>query len=294
MGAPIIIEAALNGGASKTRNPNVPKTPEEIAADAFACLDAGAGIIHTHVEPNLTGEAAADRYMEGWAPVLSERPDTIFYATVGFAGGREERFNHNAPLARRGMRMATLDPGSVNLGSTGPDGLPGRDFLYATTYGDIAHVVDILAEHRLGPSIAIYEPGWLRTVIAYHKAGKLPAGAFVKFYFGGDYNFLDGKKGEVAFGLRPTEKALDAYLELMEGLDLPWAVSTQGGDVAATPLVKLAIERGGHVRVGLEDFAGETTPSNAELVAQIAEMARAAGREPATSAETARILRLPN
>ncbi|MBT5773910.1 MAG: 3-keto-5-aminohexanoate cleavage protein, partial [Dehalococcoidia bacterium] len=31
---PVIIEASLNGGTPKSVNPNVPRTPAEIAADA--------------------------------------------------------------------------------------------------------------------------------------------------------------------------------------------------------------------------------------------------------------------
>ena len=57
---PLIIEAALNGGTSKARNPHTPKSPDEIAADAFACLDAGATVIHTHLEGlRQTGDEAA-------------------------------------------------------------------------------------------------------------------------------------------------------------------------------------------------------------------------------------------
>ena len=49
--APVIIEAAINGATTKSQNPHVPKTAEEIAADAMACLDAGASIIHAHCDP---------------------------------------------------------------------------------------------------------------------------------------------------------------------------------------------------------------------------------------------------
>ena len=43
---PVIIEAAVNGTTTRERNANVPRTPPEIAADALACLAAGATIIH--------------------------------------------------------------------------------------------------------------------------------------------------------------------------------------------------------------------------------------------------------
>lgn len=292
---PLIIEAALNGGTSKRRNPNTPKTPDEIAAAAIACLDAGATVIHTHLDSlRQTGDEAAQAYIAGWTPVLAARPDTILYGTVAEGRDVETRFGHYRALAAAGMRMGAFDPGSVNLASHGPDGLPGsQSFVYRTSFKDIAGLVALLDETRLGPAIAIYEPGWLRATLAYEKAGRLPAGAFVKLYLAGDYNFLDGQKSNITFGLPPTEKALDAYLEMMEGSSLPWAASVIGGCVVRTGLARLAIERGGHVRVGLEDYGGEDQPTNAQLVAEVVAIAKTCGRPIATSAQAAEILRLP-
>ena len=140
---PLMIEAALNGATPKARNPHVPKTPDEIAVDALACLEAGAAIIHTHIDGyETTGDAAVDRYMEGWTPVMAARPDAILYATI--AGGRtvQDRFDHYRGLAGRGMRMGAFDPGSVNLATHGDDGLPGRgQFVYSTSYKDIGYLV---------------------------------------------------------------------------------------------------------------------------------------------------------
>ncbi len=294
---PVVIEVALNGATPKSRNPRVPTAPAEIAADALACMDAGAAIVHSHIDDfGLTGAAAAERYLEAWRPLAQARPDAILYCTVALGGSVADRFAHVPALAASGcMRMGVLDPGSVNLGSAGDDGLPGGlDFLYANTYRDIRYVVAQLAECRLGPSISIFEPGFLRTALVYHRAGRLPRGAFVKLYFGGDVSYLGagGARG-VTFGLPPTARALDAYLEMLEGCDLPWAVAVIGGDVVTSGLARLALERGGHVRVGLEDYAGPTTPSNAELVEQVAALARAVGRPIATPADAARLLDLP-
>jgi 3-keto-5-aminohexanoate cleavage enzyme len=293
--APLIIEAALNGGTPKSRNPHVPRSPAEIAADALACLDAGAAIIHTHIEGFAkTGDAAAAEYMAGWQPVLDARPDAIFCPTLSGGKSFDDRFGHMRTLARHGALMGIIDPGSVNLASHGDDGLPGAlQFIYTTNHADIAGLMDLHAEARLGPSLAIYEPGYLRTVLAWHRAGRLPPGALVKLYFGGPYNFLDGKRSNVTFGLPPTPTALAAYLEMMEGCDLPWAVAVMGGDVTAAGLAQLAIEKGGHVRVGLEDWGGEGAPRNAELVGQVVALAGAAGRAVASCAQAAAILNLP-
>lgn len=292
---PLIIEAALNGPTTKKRNPRTPTTPAEVAADALACLDEGASIIHTHVEDFMwTGDVAAAAYLEGWAPILSAHPDVILYSTIAGGRGVETRFGHYRPLAKAGMRMGAMDPGSVNLATAAHDGLPGpSSFVYATSYQDLAGLVEILDASRLGPSIAIYEPGFLRTTLAYERAGKLPAGAFVKFYFAGDYNLLDGKRSDFTFGLPPTKTALAAYREMMAASALPWAVSVIGGCVTASGMTRLAIESGGHVRLGLEDFGGDRKPSNAELVAEVVAMANDCGRKIATSQEAAQILGLP-
>jgi uncharacterized protein (DUF849 family) len=292
---PVIIEVAVNGLTSKQQNPNVPVEPGEIAADALACIEAGAAVVHNHIDRyGLTEAEAAERYLEGWRPVLAKRPDAIVYPTVAIGGSVEARFSHVPPLAASGLvRMGVFDPGSVNLGGEDPDGLPGGfDVVYANSFGDTRYVATQLAEQRLGPSVSIFEPGFLRTTLDYHKRGRLPRGAFVKLYFGGDHGYLGGGSAG-SFGLRPTRTALDAYLEMLAGTALPWAVAVIGGDVVESGLARLAIERGGHVRVGLEDYAGPRTPSNVELIREVTALAAAAGRSIATCAETARLLDLP-
>jgi uncharacterized protein (DUF849 family) len=292
----LIIEAAINGVASKSRNPNVPTTPEEIAREALACFAAGAAIVHNHVDRGATTPAEiAARQLEGWRPVLAERPDAILYPTIGFGETPEARFGHVPLLVEScGLRVSVLDPGSVNLGATGEDGLPGSgfDYVYKNDYAVIRHAVDLCARHGLGPSIACFEPGFVRTTLAYHRAGRLPAGAFVKFYFGGEYDYLGGRPGGATFGLPPTEKALDAYLEMLDGSGLAWAVAVIGGDVVETGLARLALERGGHVRVGLEDFGGPRMPGNAELVEEVVSLAKRAGREVASCGEASAMLGL--
>lgn len=297
MTTPVVIEAAINGATPRTRNRHVPILPEEIAADALACFAAGAAIVHNHIDDfALAGQAAAERYLAGWRPVLAARPDGILYPTVALGGTVAERFAHVPPLARAGAaRMGVLDPGSVNLGSAGDDGLPGPvDIVYANSYGDVRYIVAQLEEERLAPSISIFEPGFLRTALAYHRAGRLPAGAFIKLYFGGDQSYLGGPAGGVTFGLPPTRRALEAYLEMLEGCPLPWAVAVLGGDVVGCGLARLALERGGHVRVGLEDHAQPgRMPTNAELVAEAVALARAVGRPATTPGEAAALLGLP-
>ncbi len=293
---PLIIEAAINGVTSKAQNANVPVEPGEIAADALSCLAAGAAIVHNHTDdPVAAAEEIAARQLAGWEAVFAERPDAILYPTAGFAGDTEARFAHVPILAAAcPMRMSVFDPGSVNLGDLDADGVPGGafDFVYQNTFADIRHQAELCAAHRLGPSVSIFEPGFLRCALAYHRAGRLPAGAFIKLYFGGSADYLSDGGGGVGFGLPPTPAALAVYREMLGDCDLPWAVAVLGGDVVESGLAKLAIETGGHVRVGLEDYAGRRTPANGELVEEVVDLAARAGRDIATCKQAAEILAL--
>ena len=293
---PVIIEAALNGVTRPEQNPHVPRSPAEIEADALRCLTAGAAIVHSHnADMAVDPKRAAELYLEAWEPVLRDRPDALFYPTVGLGGSIEERYAHEEILAESGLlRIGLVDPGSVNLGGADDEGLPAPiDLVYVNSYRDIRHEVDLCERHRLGPSVSIFEPGFLRAALAYHRAGRLPQGALIKLYFGGETGYLGGPPSGVTFGLPPTELSLEAYLAMLEGTELPWSVAVLGGDVIETGLARLALERGGHVRVGLEDYAGPDQPSNEDLVREVVRLARKIGRPVATCAEAARLVGLP-
>lgn len=290
----VVLEVAINGETRPERNPHVPRTPEAIFADVLACLDAGANLVHAHNDDiMLAGAPAAERYLAAWRPILEARPDTLWYPTLSGSAQGAAGLDHVLILQREiGLQIGCVDPGSTNLGAPDAEGLP-VGVVYRNEYHHIREAFALCAEARLGPSLAIYEPGFLRTVQSYSRAGRLPAGAMVKLYFGGEWGMAATGPG-VSFGLPPTEAALEVYLDMLAGMDLPWSVSVWGGDLLQTPVARLALERGGHLHVGLEEhFDPERRPTNAELVREAAELVRKVGREIATSAETARLIGLP-
>lgn len=285
---PVVIECAINGVTSKAINPHVPVEPTEITADALACIAAGAAIIHNHIDLyGVSVERAVERYLEGWRPILEARPDALLYPTIHFEQGFSISYEHLIPLAAAGMRVGLTDPGSVNLGGV-EDGIPTGDLVYRNSFQTIGRAFDICREAKLGPSLAIYEPGFLRAALAWWRAGRLPQGAMVKLYFATENGYLGAP-----FGLPPTERALDAYLELLDGCDLPWAVSIVGGDLCAHPIAELALARGGHLHLGLEFYRGDRTPTNVELVNQAVALCQRAGRAVATPDQAAEVLGLP-
>lgn len=285
----VIIECAINGVTAKSANPHVPVTPSEITADALACIEAGAAIIHNHIDvAGVSAEEAAERYLEGWRPVHAARPDALLYPTVHFDAGLSISYEHLVPLAAAGLRVGLADPGSVNLGGVDADGVPAGDFVYRNSFDTIERAFEICREARLGPSLAIYEPGFLRATLAWWRAGRLPQGTMIKLYFATESGYLGAP-----FGLPPTQRALDAYLELLDGCDIPWAVSVVGGDLCACPMAELAVERGGHLHLGLEFYRGKRTPTNVELVGEAVDLCARLGRSVATPDEAAEILGLP-
>ena len=288
MSEKVIIEAAINGVTQKSTNPKVPVSQDEIVADALACFEAGAAIVHHHIaDYNLSGRDAAEVYLGVWRRVLAERPDALWYPTIN-VGPPEQWYDHIIPLAESGLlRMGVSDPGSVNMGAQ-MHGLPAGAFVYTNTFDDIAHQFELCRTHQLGPSLAIYEPGFLRTVLTYHHNGQLPAGSFTKLYFSSERG-LSG----TPFGLPPTRTALAAYLELLAGTGLSWAASAVGDDLVASEVCQAALNAGGHLHVGLEFYAGNRTPTNVELVTEAARAAAASGRDVATSDDAAATLGLP-
>ena len=172
--SPVILEVALNGVTRSEQNPAVPRDPEAIAKDSLACFSAGAAIVHSHTDnPLLAPEAGGALYLEAYRVILDERPDAILYPTMGVGDTIERRYGHHDVLARAGaIRCGVADTGSVNLGATGPDGLPiSMDLVYANPPSNIIYMIEGCRRLGLGPSVAIFEPGFLRAPLAYYRAG---------------------------------------------------------------------------------------------------------------------------
>lgn len=288
---PLIIEVSLNGSVKKDQNPHVPYTDDEIVSQAVACMEAGAALVHNHTEDPVfggTGAMDAENYARPWRKLLKLRPDAILTPTMPGAEGVpvETRYAHIEAMAKEGLIAQGLcDPGSFSVSIPGEDGayLPTQ-LVYRNDAHDSHYYVEACRRLKLGMSISIFEPGFVKFIMSLHRAGKLPQGGIMKFYFGAD---------DMSFGLPPTAKALDAYLEMIEGSGLPWLVSSFGDDCVGCGLAEEAIKRGGHVQVGIEPYGGPRTPKNVDLVAEVVELAGRLGRPIATPEQAAANMSLP-
>jgi uncharacterized protein (DUF849 family) len=296
MSRPVIIEVALNGATRPELNPHVPQTQDRLIEDALRCIEAGASIVHTHApDISIAGRAGAQQYLDHFLPIHERFPEAILYPTLVFAEDIETKTSHVEPLAEAfPLRMGFVDPGSLNLVPTDEKGLPyPARWVYSNSPADIAMKVSLCARLGLGPGMAIFEPGFLRTALAYHAAGVLPPGALLRFYFGGERSYRGEGAKDLLFGLPPRRSSLDVYLEMLGDVKLPWSVAVLSGDPMDGEVSRHALERGGHLRVGLEDYAGPRQPSNLELVEEAISLCREVGRPVATCAEAAELIRLP-
>jgi 3-keto-5-aminohexanoate cleavage enzyme len=292
--APLIVEAAINGTVTKAQNPHVPLTASEIAACVDACIAAGASIFHSHAqEPNIgkrNGRHSSALYIAALREIRQAHPSAILYPTLPGGDDRltmADRYAHIAEIDDAGLlSVAPLDPGTINFGRPDADGIPRHSVLKQTSFDDVLYAFEFCRNRRLGCSLSIFEPGFLRLVLAHHRAGTLPQGSIVKFEFSDDW---------ATYGLPSTDASLNAYLEMLNGTGIAWMVSLRGADVTTgAGLARSAIAKGGHVRVGIHDYAGPRTPRNEDLVAEIVALGRSLGRRPATPNETVGLLGLPS
>ena len=128
---------------------------------------------------------------------------------------------------------------------------------------------------------AAYRP--VEVLAAFLKLGLLREPLALTLYFGAP---------NVLIGFPPSLASLQAYVEMLKGVKAVWFASVIGGDVLA--IAPFAVALGGHIRVGLEDYAyaEEGMLTNADLVARAAQLVRAAGCEVATIDDARELLQV--
>jgi len=71
---------------------------------------------------------------------------------------------------------------------------------------------------------------------------------------------------------------------------LPWACATLGGDLVQSGFAEEVLARGGHLRIGLEDFESDRQVSNLELLTEAIDLVKKCGNHVANHDETRQIL----
>ncbi|MEI6804384.1 MAG: 3-keto-5-aminohexanoate cleavage protein [Burkholderiales bacterium] len=267
----LIITAALTGAeVSKSDQPALPITPQDIGRAAQECVQAGASIVHLHARQ---GDGTSTQDPAVYRQIIAEvraRCDAIIQISTGGAVGMtaQERI---APVALK-PEMATLSMGSVNFGGDA----------FVNHPADMRAFAAAMAEHGVLPELEIFDAGMLATATRWIKQGLLSAQPHFDLVLG------------VPGAMPATPEAL-MYLKSQLPSGATWTVAGIGP--AQLQLGTLAIVLGGHVRVGFEDNIyyrkGELATSNAQLVRRIAQISQLLERAVATPAEARVLLGLP-
>ncbi len=271
---PCMITAALSGVvANRAQCPAIPYTPEEYAAEAKRCYEAGAAAVHIHArKPDGSPSYEIADYRNIYDAVTAACPIIINFSTGAIGIPVETKL---APVKIIRPAIAALNMGSMNYAKYNP----GKkkfvfDFVFPNPFTEIITLVAAMKEIGVKPEMECFDAG--------HIGNSFPLidmGLVLPPY---QYSLIMGVLG----GIPPTVENLVQQVRLLPPQS-DWQVIGISDD--QWRMLAAAIGLGGNVRVGLEDNfyveEGLMAKSNGELVAKAARMIRDQGRKPATSEE---------
>jgi 3-keto-5-aminohexanoate cleavage enzyme len=177
----------------------------------------------------------------------------------------EERIR---PIVELKPEMASLNVASMNFG----------DDVFLNNPVEVKKLAKHMKELGVIPEVEVYDAGHVEIAKKLFKEGYLKKPIH--------YQFVLGVQG----GMSGEERNLNFLVDSIDPDDT-WAIAGVGR--WQKPLSKMAVERGGFVRVGFEDNVyfekGVLAKSNAEFVERVSQMAKEYGR-PVASCEEARHL----
>jgi len=287
----VIIEVRINEYASRKRNANVPFSPAEICEEALQCWRAGASIVHYHARDAQTGAPSANAQVYAdTARRIRDKSDLLVMPTLGAwtLPSPEARMSHIVEMAKDPATRPDFAP--IDMGTSNVDVFDTRarrfmtnDVVYMNTTNTLAYFARTIREAGVRPVAVLWNVSAIRVTNAFVEAGLFEAPVYAEIVL---------TEGGLFAGHPGTVRGLESMMDFMP-VGVEWSVMCAGGNLF--PLVGAAIERGGHIAIGLGDYPYEEfgTPRNGELVERVALMARQVGREVATPKEARRILGVP-
>lgn len=267
----VIVTAALTGAVTtKKDNPNLPTQPEEIAASALACCDAGASAVHIHVrDDNDAASMRFDKFAETVKLIRDAGSPLVLNLTS--SGGQgfswEERIR---PLRELKPELASFDAGTMN-------------WLNSVVFMNEPEFLELCGKEMIAagvkPEIEIFDIGMLNTAKYYIRKGIIQEPAHFQLCLG------------AAGGMEATTENL---LYLVNHLPEKCTWSAFGIGKGANEIMMAALALGGNVRVGLEDNVyynkGQLAESNQQFVARVKRIVEELGKTVATPDEARQIL----
>ncbi len=274
MTTPCIITVAITGSVPrKEDNPAVPITLAEQIESTHAAFEAGAALAHVHVrndDQSVTSDP--DKFLALKEGINAHCPGMIVQFSTG---GRSGHGSERGGMLHHRPDMASLTTGSCNF--------PTR--VYENPPELIEELAGVMARHAVKPEIEVFDLAMLYNAVDMAEAGLIAKPLHVQFVLGVRHA-LPARRDILAFEVEALRRMAP---------DATWT----GAGIGRSQLEvnEWTLELGGHCRTGLEDNVRmdrhTLAPSNAALVARVAELCPAYDRHPATPSEARRILSLP-
>jgi uncharacterized protein (DUF849 family) len=266
-----IITAALTGAISpKSKNPNIPTTPKEIAEDGIRFWKAGASVLHLHMrDDEFRGTMDKNRFHETVNILRGECDAILNLTTSGELGVADERrMEHVIELK---PEMATFDAGTINA----------NDGVFENSVAFLMKLGQALIENGVKPEVECMDLGMISASEYYLKKGVLKAPIHYQFVLGFGFS-----------GAPATPENL-LYMKSKITADSTWTAFGTGN--SHLPILLTTLATGGHVRVGLEDsifYVTDQLATNEMLVSRACPIIQEFGNEVASTAEARDILGL--
>ncbi len=269
----LITVAPTGAETAKADCPQLPTTPEEIAATAAACEAAGAAMIHLHVRDADHAPTLDQGLLREWVAAVRSASSLVVQLSTG--GSVHD------PLAER-LKVLDAEPDSCSLtmGTTN-----FGDDVFLNPWPFVAELYQLALERGVAPEFELFDLGQV------HALGRLlslygpPAGGKVHC------DFVMGVPG----GMPGTAPALVAGVAALPAQVTSWSATGIGRSTLSVAMASLSM--GGHLRVGMEDVLtiarGVPVENNAQLVERAVALGQLAQREPMTPAECRDLLGLP-
>ncbi|HEY2662051.1 MAG TPA: 3-keto-5-aminohexanoate cleavage protein [Caulobacteraceae bacterium] len=297
----VVISCAVTGSIhTPSMSPHLPITPDEIAEQSIAAVEAGASILHLHARDPIDGRPTPDPavFMQ-FLPRIKQRTDAVINITTGGGQGMSLDDRLAAALVAS-PELASLNMGSMNFGlfpaltrykdfqhSWEPTYLEAsRDWIFRNTFSDIENILERLGKgHGTRFEFECYDVSHLYTLAHFLDRKLVTPPLFVQSIFG-----VLGGQGPDTENLLHAKRIADKLF----GDDYRWSVMATGR--FQLPFTTMAALNGANVRVGLEDSLyvgrGRLATSNAEQVKTLRSILEQLSLEIATPAEAREILAL--
>lgn len=289
-GDALIIQASLNGVRGRQENPNIPLSPEGVAAEARRCADAGASIVHIHAR-HADGRQSyeGEWYAEALAAIRRET-DVLINVTTA----REPRrpvddvvryLNDTSEPAD----AICLNSGPIAVHRVGANGVR-QTVVVPNDFSDMQALLEVCRDRGLVAEPAVLDSGHLSTLVAMIDDGLfgIPDQLLLEFSsgYGDGLQFMPG-----------SDRSYSYARACIADLFPRCRVLAHGVDGTAHRIARRAVADGSHVRIGFEDTVtledGSLARSSADLVACVAGIGRAHGRTVASPADVRALLAQP-